>query len=85
LRSQRRKNAHSNISKLLALYGATLEDVVEETLYVLDMDTAFAVVGNVRKAAFGTERPPCASNIIGVSRLAQRAPPPGFNVSPPPR
>lgn len=64
--------AYDNISKLLALYGATLEDVVEETLYVLDMDAAFAVVGKVRKAAFGTERPQCASNIIGVSRLAQR-------------
>lgn len=64
--------AYANIAKLLALYGATLEDVVEETLYVLDMDAAFAVVGKVRKAAYGTERPQCASNIIGVSRLAQR-------------
>jgi len=43
--------AYDNISKLLALYGATLQDVVEETLYVLDMDAAFAVVGKVRKAA----------------------------------
>lgn len=64
--------AYANIAKLLALYGATLQDVVEETLYVLDMDAAFAVVGKVRKAAYGTERPQCASNIIGVSRLAQR-------------
>lgn len=67
------RSAYDNIAKLLALYGATLDDVVEETLYVLDMDAAFAVVGNVRKAAFGTQRPQCASNIIGVSRLAQRA------------
>ncbi|MFK3774424.1 RidA family protein [Pseudomonas sp. NPDC089406] len=64
--------AYANIAKLLALYGATLQDVVEETLYVLDMDAAFAVVGDVRKAAYGTPRPQCASNIIGVSRLAQR-------------
>ncbi|WP_200627917.1 Rid family hydrolase [Pseudomonas sp. LAM2023] len=64
--------SYANIAKLLALYGATLQDVVEETLYVLDMDAAFAVVGKVRKAAYGTERPQCASNIIGVSRLAQR-------------
>ncbi len=64
--------AYDNISKLLALYGATLQDVVEETLYVLDMDAAFAVVGKVRKAAYGMERPQAASNIIGVSRLAQR-------------
>lgn len=65
--------SYDNISKLLALYGATMEDIVEETLYVLDMDAAFAVVGPVRKAAYGSERPQCASNIIGVSRLAQRA------------
>ncbi len=64
--------SYDNIAKLLALYGATMQDVVEETLYVLDMDAAFAVVGKVRKAAYGTERPEAASNIIGVSRLAQR-------------
>ncbi|MBV7564572.1 Rid family hydrolase [Pseudomonas sp. sia0905] len=67
------RTSYNNIAKLLALYGATLEDVVEETLYVLDMDAAFAVVGSVRKAAYGSECPQCASNIIGVSRLAQRA------------
>ncbi|MEN5300772.1 RidA family protein [Pseudomonas sp. TWI628] len=63
---------YANIAKLLALYGASLEDVVEETLYVLDMDAAFAVVGKVRKAVYGSDRPQAASNIIGVSRLAQR-------------
>jgi len=64
--------SYDNIAKLLALYGASLQDVVEETLYVLDMDAAFAVVGKVRKEAYGSERPQAASNIIGVSRLAQR-------------
>lgn len=29
------RTTYDNISKLLALYGATLEDVVEETLFVL--------------------------------------------------
>lgn len=65
--------SYDNIAKLLALYGATLQDVVEETLFVLDMDAAFAVVGDVRRAAFGLQHPQCASNIIGVPRLAQRA------------
>lgn len=65
------RTAYDNIAKLLALYGARMEDVVEETLFVLDMDAAFAVAGKVRKAAYGNE-PQCASNIIGVSRLAQR-------------
>jgi enamine deaminase RidA (YjgF/YER057c/UK114 family) len=67
------RTSYDNIAQLLALYGATLQDVVEETLYVLDMDAAFAVVGNIRKAAYDAERPQCASNIIGVSRLAQRS------------
>jgi enamine deaminase RidA (YjgF/YER057c/UK114 family) len=61
---------YANAAKLLARFGATLDDVVEETLYVLDVDTAFAVAGKVRKEAYATARPQCASNLIGVSRLA---------------
>ncbi len=59
-----------NAIALLARYGASLADVVEETLYVLDVDAAFAVGGKVRKAMYGTGQPQCASNLIGVSRLA---------------
>ncbi|PJR07959.1 endoribonuclease L-PSP [Sinorhizobium meliloti] len=44
---------------------------MEETLYVLDVDSAFAVAGKVRKEAYGTARPQCASNLIGTTRLAQ--------------
>ena len=44
---------------------------MEETLYVLDVDTAFAAAGKVRKDIYGTARPQCASNLIGVTRLAQ--------------
>ncbi len=51
------RTVYDNIAKLLTLYGATLADVVEETLYVLDMDAACAVVGSIRKAAYGPERP----------------------------
>ncbi|MBR0766003.1 Rid family hydrolase [Bradyrhizobium japonicum] len=61
---------YANAVKLLARFGATLDNVVEETLYVLDVDSAFAVAGNVRKEAYGTARPLCASNLIGVARLA---------------
>lgn len=61
---------YANAAKLLARFGATLDDVVEETLYVLDVDTAFAVAGKVREEAYATARPQCASNLIGVSRLA---------------
>ena len=55
---------------ILAQFEATLDHVVEETLYVLDVDEAFAVAGKVRKEAYAKVRPQCASNLIGVARLA---------------
>lgn len=61
---------YANAAKLLARFGASLEHVVEETLYVLDVDAAFAVAGRVRKEAYAKARPQCTSNLIGVSRLA---------------
>lgn len=64
------RQTYLNAVTLLAEFGATLDDVVEETLYVLDVDAAFAVAGKVRKELYGVERPQCASNLIGVSRLA---------------
>ncbi|MGE7468573.1 RidA family protein [Bosea sp. NPDC003192] len=63
---------YANAARILARFGATLENIVEETLYVLDVDAAFAVAGAVRKEAYGAVKPRCASNLIGVSRLAFR-------------
>lgn len=67
---QQMRQTYRNAVKLLAEFNATLDDVVEETLYVLDVDAAFAVAGKVRKELYGAQRPRCASNLIGVSRLA---------------
>ncbi|MHC4042896.1 Rid family hydrolase [Bradyrhizobium sp. 23AC] len=67
---QQMRVTYANAVRLLARFGATLDNVVEETLYVLDVDAAFAVAGKVRNEAYGTERPQCASNLIGVVRLA---------------
>ncbi|OZI42610.1 hypothetical protein CEK29_12775 [Bordetella genomosp. 5] len=67
------RQTYVNLSKVLAQFGATLDNVVEETVYVLDVDAAFAAAGKVRKEAYGTQRPQCASNLIGVSRLAMPA------------
>jgi enamine deaminase RidA (YjgF/YER057c/UK114 family) len=64
------RQTYRNAVALLAEFGATLDDVVEETLYVLDVDSAFVAGGKVRKEVYGTEQPQCASNIIGISRLA---------------
>jgi hypothetical protein len=51
-------------------HGATLDHVVQETIYVIDVDAAFTVAGPVRKAAYGKDRPECASTLAGVTRLA---------------
>ena len=61
---------YANAVKLLARFGATLDNVVEETLYVLDINAAFAAAGKVRKEAYGTARPRCASTLVGVTRLS---------------
>jgi enamine deaminase RidA (YjgF/YER057c/UK114 family) len=62
--------SYANATTLLAQVGATLDNVVEETLFVLDVEAAFAVAGRVRRKAYGVAKPLVASNLIGVSRLA---------------
>ena len=64
------KQTYANAKKVLGLYGATLDNVVEEIVYVTDMDAAFAAAGPVRKKAYGSEKPDVASTIFVTSRLA---------------
>jgi enamine deaminase RidA (YjgF/YER057c/UK114 family) len=64
------RQAYANAEKVLARFGAGLRHVVEEVLYVTDMDAAFAVAGRVRKQAYGSEMPAVASTIVTTSRLA---------------
>jgi enamine deaminase RidA (YjgF/YER057c/UK114 family) len=64
------RTTYANAAKVLAQFGAELQHVVEEVLYVTDMDAAFAVAGAVRKAAYGSDTPQCASTIAQVARLA---------------
>ena len=64
------RQTYVNAAELLKRYGASLDNVVEEVLYVLDMGAAFEVAGPVRKAAYGREDPQVASTIVEVSRLA---------------
>ncbi len=61
--------SYVNIKTLLARYGATMDDIVEEVLYVTDMDAAFAVAGRVRAEAYGG-RAAVASTILVTPRLA---------------
>ncbi len=64
------RQAYKNAKKVLSYYGATLDNVVEEVLYVTNMDTAFAVAGPVRKEAYGAEKPEVSSTLLVTPRLA---------------
>ena len=64
------RQTYKNAEKILNSYGATLENVVEEVLYVTDMDAAFAVAGPVRREAYGSEKPEVSSTILVTPRLA---------------
>jgi enamine deaminase RidA (YjgF/YER057c/UK114 family) len=64
------RQAYANAAKVLGLVGATLQHVVEEVLYVTDMEKAFAAAGPVRKQVYGSEMPAVASTILTTSRLA---------------
>lgn len=64
------RTTYVNVAKVLASFGATLADIVDEVIYTTDVDATFAVAGRVRKEAYGTERSECASTLVGTTRLA---------------
>ncbi len=64
------RQTYANAKKILSQFGATLENVVEEVLYVLDMETAFAAFGPVRKEAYASKRPAVASTMVVTPRLS---------------
>ena len=63
------RQAYTNIQKILAQYGATMDNVVDEVLYVTDMDTAFAAAVKCRREIFSGD-PVVASTIVQIQRLA---------------
>jgi 2-iminobutanoate/2-iminopropanoate deaminase len=63
------RQTYANIQKVLAQYGATMENIVDEILFVTDMNTAFAAAVKCRQDIFpGT--PVVASTIVQIQRLA---------------
>jgi enamine deaminase RidA (YjgF/YER057c/UK114 family) len=64
------RQTYANAKRILSQFGATLENVVEEVLFVIDMETAFAAAGPVRKEAYGSTKPAVASTIVVTPRLA---------------
>lgn len=64
------RRTYENAQILLAELGSSLTDVVEETLFVIDVPAAFSASGKVRPQVYGQPVPQVASNLIGVSALA---------------
>jgi 2-iminobutanoate/2-iminopropanoate deaminase len=63
------RQAYTNIQKVLAQYGATMNNIVDETLFVTDMDAAFSAAVKCRKNVF-SGIPVVASTIVQIQRLA---------------
>jgi enamine deaminase RidA (YjgF/YER057c/UK114 family) len=63
------RQAYANIQKVLTQYGATMDNVVDELLFVTDMDAAFAAAVKCRQEVF-SGLPVVASTIVQIQRLA---------------
>lgn len=69
------RRAYANVEKVLRLNGVAMKDVVEEVIYVTDMQAALAVAPKIRRSVYAeqiqaSERIQVASTIVQVSRLA---------------
>ena len=70
------RQAYANIKKVLAQYGATMDSIVDELLFVTDMDAAFAARVKCKQEVFSgngvfvTSNPVLASTIVQIQRLA---------------
>jgi enamine deaminase RidA (YjgF/YER057c/UK114 family) len=63
------RQAYANVQRLLIEYGATMANIVDEVLYVTDMEKAFSAAVKCRPTIFsGT--PVLASTIVQIQRLA---------------
>ncbi|WFB69192.1 Rid family hydrolase [Chryseobacterium sp. WX] len=63
------KQTYANIKELLSRYDMTMENVVEEVIYAMDMTTAFEARKNF-KTEFYDNPKAVASTMVGVSGLA---------------
>src|SRR5215208_7822474 len=63
------REAYANIKKVLAQYGATMDNVVDEVLFVTDMDAAFSARIKCKQEVF-SGNPVLASTIVQIQRLA---------------
>jgi len=63
------RQAYSNVEKVLALYGATTDNLVDEVLFVTDMEAAFAARVKWRREVFSGNAL-WSSTIVQIQRLA---------------
>ncbi len=63
------RQAYENIKKVLAQYGATMDNVVDEVLFVTDMDAAFDARVKCKQEVF-SGNPVLTSTIVQIQRLA---------------
>jgi enamine deaminase RidA (YjgF/YER057c/UK114 family) len=63
------RQAYANVEKVLAHYGATMDAIVDEVLFVKDMEAAFAARVKWRQETFRGV-PAWASTIVQIQRLA---------------
>ena len=63
------RSAYANIAKVLAKYGATIDSVVEETVYATDMEAAMEARSRMKDEVFSGS-PIVASTIVQIERLA---------------
>jgi len=61
--------AYANIEKVLGQYGATMDNLVDEIVFVTDMDAAFAARVKMKQEVFSGS-PVLASTIVQIKRLA---------------
>ena len=61
--------AYANVEKVLAQYGASMENVVDEILFVTDMEAAFGARVKMKQFVFSGS-PVLASTIVQIQRLA---------------
>jgi enamine deaminase RidA (YjgF/YER057c/UK114 family) len=61
------RQCYANAAELLKRFDASLDDVVDEVIYVVDADAGDAAAGPVRKEAYGRPDPQVASTMIGTS------------------
>lgn len=63
------RQAYANVAKVLQQFNLTMNDVLEETLYVTDIPPALTVGPKIRREVYGGP-PAVASTLLQVQRLA---------------